>query len=83
MGAGVPIALPDQVAEANDLQTSVDAALSALPPRSRLIITLRWIDGLSYPEISEVLGISTDAAKKQGRRVELALRTLLARFAPP
>jgi len=74
---------PERELEAGELMQAVDAALAALPERSRLILTLRWADGLSYPEIAEVLEITEDAAKKQGRRMELLLRSVLARFAPP
>ena len=74
---------PDQTAAVHELQAAIDAALTQLPVRARLILTLRWFDGLSYPEIAEVLDVSVEAAKKQGRRAERIIRPLLARFAPP
>jgi RNA polymerase sigma-70 factor (ECF subfamily) len=73
---------PDEAAVANELQTAIDAALAQLPARARLILALRWFDGLSYPEIAEALDMSVEAAKKQGRRMELVVRPLLARFTP-
>jgi RNA polymerase sigma-70 factor (ECF subfamily) len=79
---GTQTPTPDQTAEANELATAVDSALATLPERTRLILTMRWIDGLSYSEIAEALDISTEAAKKQGRRMEIVVRTLLARFSP-
>ena len=74
--------LPSSAVELSELNAAVEKALASLPERSRLILTLRWIDGMSYPEIASILDISVDAAKKQGRRMEIALREILARFAP-
>jgi RNA polymerase sigma-70 factor (ECF subfamily) len=73
---------PLEHTETEELRTAINDALATLPERSRLILTMRWMDGLSYPEIAAALGTSVDAAKKQGRRIELIVRNLLGRFAP-
>ena len=39
------------------------------------ILTLRYREDLSYPEIGRRLGIGTDAARQQGHRAENRLRT--------
>ena len=77
---GDAVAQPDSIAEAREVAAAVKEALAALPPRSRLILTMRWIDQLSYTEIAEALGMSHAAAKKQGRRMENVIRPLLERF---
>lgn len=66
--------------EASELSEAIERALATLPPKSRLILTLRWMNGMSYPEIATALGMSTDAAKKQGYRMEIVVRKLLADF---
>jgi RNA polymerase sigma-70 factor (ECF subfamily) len=76
---GVEVA---SVIDAHELDRAVRDALATLPDRARLILMMRWSDGLSYPEIAEALEISVESAKKQGRRTELMVRALLARFAP-
>ncbi len=81
VGGNMPT-LPSADLEARELREAIQEALTNLPPQSRMILTLRWVDGMTYPEIAAVLGISVDAAKKQGRRMEVVLRVLLARFAP-
>lgn len=65
-----------------ELDRAVHDALATLSDRARLVLTLRWSDGLTYPEIAEALDISIEAAKKQGQRAEVVVRGLLARFAP-
>lgn len=47
----------DEYARAQ-LATSVRAAISALPPKFRVAVLLRYFDDLSYEEISEALGCS-------------------------
>ena len=44
--------------EARDLQNQVRQALAQLPPDYRLIVILRDIQGLSYKEIADSLGLS-------------------------
>ncbi len=68
--------------ETQELEAAVREALTKLPPQARMILTLRWIEGFKYIEIASALGISVDAAKKQGRRMEVVIRDLLSRFKP-
>jgi RNA polymerase sigma-70 factor (ECF subfamily) len=79
---GVMAPAPDRAAEMDDLARAIAAALATLPARAQTIMTLKWVDGFTYPEIAEALDMSVDAAKKQGRRMERILQKLLARFAP-
>lgn len=37
------------------------AALEALPPRDRLLLTLRFLEGLDYGRIADVLGVRRDS----------------------
>jgi RNA polymerase sigma-70 factor (ECF subfamily) len=72
----------ESVIDVHELDCAVHDALATLSDRARLILMMRWGDGLSYPEIAEALEISVESAKKQGHRTELMVRALLARFAP-
>jgi len=48
---------PEAEAQSSELGTIVGRAIAALPEDARRAIELREIDGLSYKEIAEVLGI--------------------------
>ncbi len=53
-------------------------ALSALDEARAHLIQLRFMDGLSYLEVGQVLGIGEDAAKMRTHRVLAVLRANLA-----
>lgn len=53
-------------------------ALSRLDEARAQLIHLRFMDGLSYQEVGEVLGIGEDAAKMRTHRTLNALRSYLA-----
>lgn len=53
-------------------------ALAALPDRQREAVVLRHIEGLSNPEIAEILEISTEAVESLTARGKRALTALLA-----
>lgn len=79
---GSPAESPVAHTEAQELEAAVREALGKLPHQARMILTLRWIEGFKYIEIASALGISVDAAKKQGRRMEVIIQDLLSRFKP-
>ena len=64
---------PDETGEA------VKAALSQLPPEARELVFLRFYDGLSYDQISTVLGISEQAINGRLRRAKKQLAEHLRR----
>jgi len=47
----------------NELSNKIQEALNKLPEKQKLVFTLRYYDGLSYEEISEILGTSVGALK--------------------
>lgn len=49
---------PGEVAERRELAAVIETAMSRLSDKHRAIIVLREIEGLSYEEMAEVLGIS-------------------------
>lgn len=55
----------------------VAAALDRLPPRQRLVVTLRDVEGLTSEETCEVLGISPENQRVLLHRGRAAIRTRL------
>lgn len=70
-------AMPDRVLQQNETAARVWAALSDLPFDQRAAIVLREIDGLSYEEIAESLGIAVGTVKSRLARARLNLRGAL------
>jgi RNA polymerase sigma factor (sigma-70 family) len=56
---------------------ALDAALAALPERQRQAVVLRHIEGLSNPEIAEVLGVGVEAVESLTARGKRALAAML------
>ncbi len=59
------------------------AALAALPPAQRTVLTLRFLEGLSPREVAEVMGKSVGAVKVLQHRALRALRRQLRRADGP
>jgi RNA polymerase sigma factor (sigma-70 family) len=56
----------------------LDAALATLPERQREAVVLRHIEGLSNPEIAEVLQIGVEAVESLTARGKRALAAALS-----
>lgn len=63
---------------AEEERAAVVATLDGLPPRQRTVFVLRHFQGLSNPEIAEVLSCSTNAVKANLSHALRALRERLA-----
>lgn len=66
-----------QLAEAERL-AALDAALAALPERQRQAVVLRHIEGLSNPEIAEIMEVGVEAVESLTARGKRALAAALA-----
>ena len=76
-----PVADPAEptaaTADDADLRLTLVAALRSLPPRSRAVVVLRYIDDHSIEATAEALGISPAAVKSLNTRGLAQLRDLL------
>jgi len=66
--------------EQKELRELLDQALEELPPKYRVVFTLRDIEGLSTEETAQVLGLSETAVKSRAVRARLAMRKFLAPY---
>ena len=74
---GVEDRTPLTELEKKELQEKIVAAISVLPDDFRLVVVLRDLQGLSYQEIAEMVGISMDALKSRLHRGRALLRQKL------
>ena len=61
-----------------DRMRALDAALAALPDRQRQAVVLRHLEGLSNPEIAEVMQVGVEAVESLTARGKRALAALLS-----
>lgn len=73
-----PTPLPDELAERNDLQQLLRAAINALPVKYRIAVTLRYVNELSFAEIGHAMGVPENTAKTYFQRAKSLLRRKLA-----
>lgn len=74
--------LPEELAERHDLQSSLQRAIQALPPKFRSVVVLRYANQLSFSEIGQVLKMPEATAKTYFQRAKPLLRTALAAERP-
>lgn len=61
-----------------DRMAALQAALAVLPERQRQAVVLRHIEGLSNPEIADVLGVGVEAVESLTARGKRALAAVLS-----
>jgi RNA polymerase sigma-70 factor (ECF subfamily) len=59
----------------------VRSVVGSLPPEQRMVIVLRYTQGLSYEEIAVILGCSTGTIASRLNRVHKVLERRLSRLA--
>jgi len=68
---------PEQQLENREVEAVLARAIAGLAPMYREALVLRDIEGLSAPEVAEVLGITVDTVKSRLHRARLAVRDAL------
>ncbi len=69
---------PDDHTEHRELRSLLDEAIGQLEPGYRDVLVLRDIEGLTAPEVAEVLDLSVAAVKSRLHRARKAVREVLA-----
>jgi RNA polymerase sigma-70 factor (ECF subfamily) len=69
---------PQEAAADRDLGTAIDKALSNISEKNRAALILYAIEGMSYKEVAEVLGISIGTVMSRIFNARQRLRELLA-----
>jgi RNA polymerase sigma-70 factor (ECF subfamily) len=70
---------PERRLAGRDLQTHVRTALHTLSARLRIVIVLRYLEGLAYTDIAEILECTVGTVKSRLNRAHAAMRRELAR----
>ncbi len=68
---------PPRVAELHDARRHVELALACLPENQREVIVLHWFGGLTFPEVSQIVGASVSAVKVRAHRGYKRMRAAL------
>ena len=67
----------DAALERRELGARLEAALARLTPEQREAFVMKHVDGRSYEEMAELLGVGTDALKMRVHRARDALRAAM------
>jgi RNA polymerase sigma-70 factor (ECF subfamily) len=71
---------PDEDLAGRQLQAKLQEAIGALEPMYREVLVLRDVEGLSAPEVAEVLGLTVEAVKSRLHRARVAVRERIVPF---
>ncbi|MGC3998603.1 MAG: sigma-70 family RNA polymerase sigma factor [Anaeromyxobacter sp.] len=69
---------PDEHLEGRRLETALDDAIGSLEPMYREVLVLRDVEGLTAPEVAEILGLTVEAVKSRLHRARVAVRERMA-----
>ena len=69
---------PERAAAGREIDAALATAIDHLDPGQREVLLLRDVEGLSAPEVAQVLGLSVDAVKSRLHRARLAVRQQIA-----
>lgn len=72
-----PSATPEEVALRHEREDAIQALLTALPPKDRSALIMRYWDGLSYEEIADATGTTVSAVKSRLHRARCALAPMV------
>lgn len=74
---------PDEIASDREIGDALEQAIVELDPMYREVLVLRDVEGLTAPEVAEILGIGNDAVKSRLHRARVSVRDRLAPLMTP
>jgi len=69
---------PDESLAGRQIEAALEQAIGALDPMYREVLLLRDVEGLTAPEVGEVLGLTVEAVKSRLHRARVAVRERVA-----
>lgn len=73
-----PGQLPEEALASKQVEEALGLAISSLDPMYREVLVLRDMEGLTAPEVAEVLGITVQAVKSRLHRARVTVRDSVA-----
>jgi len=73
-----PARSPEASLEGRQIEAALERAIGELDPMYREVLVLRDVEGLTAPEVAEVLELSVDAVKSRLHRARVAVREKVA-----
>jgi RNA polymerase sigma-70 factor (ECF subfamily) len=69
---------PDEELAGRQVEGALERAIAALDPKYREVLILRDMEGLSAPEVGEIMGLTVEAVKSRLHRARLTVRDAVA-----
>jgi RNA polymerase sigma-70 factor (ECF subfamily) len=69
---------PEDELAGRQVEAALERAIAGLEPMYREVLVLRDVEGLTAPEVAEVLGVTVEAVKSRLHRARVAVREALA-----
>ncbi len=69
---------PDESLAGRQIEAALEQAIGSLAPMYREVLVLRDVEGLTAPEVAEVLGLTIEAVKSRLHRARVAVRQAVA-----
>jgi RNA polymerase sigma-70 factor (ECF subfamily) len=69
---------PDEALAGRQIEAALEQAIGALDPMYREVLVLRDVEGLTAPEVAEVMGLTVEAVKSRLHRARVAVRAAVA-----
>jgi RNA polymerase sigma-70 factor (ECF subfamily) len=69
---------PDESLAGRQVEAALDAAIAGLEPMYRDVLVLRDVEGLTAPEVADVMGLTIEAVKSRLHRARVAVREAVA-----
>jgi RNA polymerase sigma-70 factor (ECF subfamily) len=69
---------PDEELAGRQIESALEQAIAGLDPMYREVLVLRDVEGLTAPEVAEVMELSVEAVKSRLHRARVAVREAIA-----